>query len=187
MVHAELGLEFVDQTLDALFLVFAGREPLRLLRLFQCAGKITGSGFDSCLGQMSKEMVGKAFDHYLENFHRFSVAFLGLQAAAINIELPSSSDLKSVVPNRLRLVGLPTGLKEVRLRAQILEASLCGQGINDRARFEVVAGGKMLTAPVGPQVDELADSLALRSAADSQIDATSMRPVARLADTISAR
>jgi HK97 family phage prohead protease len=47
------------------------------------------------------------------------------------------------------------------IRAQILEASLCGQGINDRARFEVVAGGKMLAAPVVPQVDELAGALEL--------------------------
>lgn len=35
-------------------------------------------------------------------------------------------------------------------KARILEASLCVQGINDRARFEVVAGGKMLATSLGP-------------------------------------
>ena len=46
-------------------------------------------------------------------------------------------------------------------KARILEASLCVQGINDRARFEVVAGGKMLTLSAPSALEAVRGDLAV--------------------------
>jgi len=63
------------------------------------------------------------------------------------------------------------------VKARILEASLCVQGVNDRARFEVVAGGKMYAAadPISDRLDMLAMKL---GAADLALEARVARVAA---------